>query len=110
EALDAGELWGRHLSNQATRDARSQQAGERLKSQLALETNPLLRPSYDLVVEGVAVTGSDLFFREGSDVTLVFKAKQPGGLKAHMDGFLDRAEKAHQDARRSTGRYGDVES
>ncbi|HEX5271994.1 MAG TPA: hypothetical protein VFW33_15965, partial [Gemmataceae bacterium] len=109
DAMELTDLWGTHLFNQATRDARSQNVGDRLKAQLALETNPLLRPAYDLVVDDVAVTGSDLFLREGSDVTLLFRAKSADALKARMDGFLDNAAKAHKDAKRTTGKCGDVE-
>jgi hypothetical protein len=109
DAMELSDLWGTHLFNQATRDARTQQVGERLKAQLALETNPVLRPAYDLVVDDVAVTGSDLFLREGSDVTLLFRAKSPDALKARLDGFLNNAAKAHPDAKRTTGKYGAVE-
>src|SRR5205085_11312865 len=61
DVLDSSDLWGMHLANQAYREARTQNIGERLKKQLAVETNPLLKPFYDLVAEEVAVTGSDLF-------------------------------------------------
>ncbi len=101
EAMDVTDLWGTHLFNQANRDARGQRVGERLKEQLALETNPLLRPVYDLAVDEVAVAGSDLFLREGSDVTLLFHVKQAAVFKSRMDGFLAKAEKAG--ARKSSG-------
>jgi len=103
QAMDAGDLWGTHLFNQAYREARTQQVGERLKRQLALETEPALRPFYDLVVKEVAVTGSDPFAREGSDVTILFEVKQPEVFKARMESFLTNAEKAHAGAKRSTG-------
>ncbi|HMC89933.1 MAG TPA: DUF1559 domain-containing protein, partial [Gemmataceae bacterium] len=109
EALDVSDLWGRHLFNQATQEARTQLAGERLKAQLAVETNRLLRPVYDLVVEEVAVAGSDLFLAEGSDVSLLFRFKQPDVFKARMDGFLAHAEKAHPDVRRQQGEYLGIE-
>ncbi|HZS09723.1 MAG TPA: hypothetical protein VFD58_33160 [Blastocatellia bacterium] len=105
DAADTSDLWSTHLFNQAYREARTHNAGERLKGQLALETNTLLRPFYDLVVEEVAITGSDLFLREGSDVTMIFRYKQPEIFKARMDGFLDGAEKKRPDAKRSTGNY-----
>jgi hypothetical protein len=105
DAMDLTDLWGTHLFNQAGRDARTQQVGERLKEQLALETNPLLRPVYDLVVDGAAVTGSDLFLREGSDVTLVFRMKNAETFKGRMDGFLARSERAHPEAKKTTGEY-----
>jgi prepilin-type processing-associated H-X9-DG protein len=105
EAVDVNDLWGKHLFNQATQEARTQQVGERLKTQLVVETNRLLRPFYDLVVQEVAVTGSDLFVAEGSDVTLLFRFKQPEVFKARMDGFLTNVEKSRPDAKREQGEY-----
>ena len=109
EAADNSDLWGTHLFNQAYREARTHNVGEQLKQQLALETTPLLRPFYDLVVDEVAITGSDLFLREGSDVTLLFQVKQPEVFKARLDSFLANAEKARPDAKRTAGRYLDVD-
>jgi hypothetical protein len=105
ELLDAGDLWVRHLSNQATREARSQLVGERVRRQLVIETNRLLRPVYDAVVEEVAFTGGDLFLAEGSDVTLLFRARQPEILRERMDGFLANAAKARPDAKRTEDEY-----
>src|SRR5207253_3640643 len=51
DALDAGDLWGAHLFSQVAQEARTQLVGERLRTQLAVETNKLLRPFYDLAVE-----------------------------------------------------------
>jgi hypothetical protein len=109
DAFEAGDLWGSHLSNQALRDTATLDVGERLKRQLAVETDPRTRPFYDLVVDEVAVAGSDPFVREGSDVTLLFRVKQPLLFRGRMDGFLDDAAKARPDARRETGEYLGVE-
>src|SRR5439155_6530245 len=81
ETMEVSDLWGTHLFNQAAQEARTQLLGDRLKNQLVVETNHLLRPFYDVVVEEVAVTGSDLFAREGNDVTLLFRFKQPEVFK-----------------------------
>jgi hypothetical protein len=109
ELMDTSDLWGTHLLSQGAQEARTQLVGERLKKQLAVETNRLLRPFYDLAVERVAVTGSDLFIREGSDVTLIFRMKQPDVFKARMDQFLATAEKSRPDAKRTTGNYQGIE-
>jgi hypothetical protein len=109
DAFEAGDLWGSHLSNQAFRDTATLDVGERLKRQLAVETDPRTRPFYDLVVEGVAVAGSDPFVREGSDVTLLFRVKQPLLFRERLDGFIDAAAKARPDARREAGEYLGVE-
>ena len=105
DAFDAGDLWGSHLYNQAFRDTMTLDVGARLKRQLAVETDPRTRPFYDLVVEEVAVTGSDPFVREGSDVTLLFRVKQPLLFRGRMDDFIDNAAKARPDARREAGEY-----
>jgi len=109
EAIDAFDPWGDHLITQSTRTARTQLATARLRTQLAVHTDPLTRPFYDLVVSEVAITGSDPFFREGTDMTLLFHLKQPEVFRARMDGFLDAAEESHDDAVRTTGKIGGVE-
>jgi hypothetical protein len=102
---DTGDLWARHLFSQAQHEARSQLSAERLKRQLAVETDGLLRPFYDLVVQEVALTGSDLFWREGSDVTLLFRFRQLDVFKLQMDSFLTKAEQSLPDVQRSEGEY-----
>ncbi|MFL6256464.1 MAG: hypothetical protein ACJ74T_15780 [Pyrinomonadaceae bacterium] len=109
DAFDAGDLWGSHLYNQALRDTTTLDVGERLKRQLAVETDPRTRPFYDLVVDEVAVAGSDPFVREGSDVTLLFRVKQPLLFRGRMDGFIEDAAKRRPDAHRETGEYLGVE-
>ena len=103
DLMDAGDLWGRHLFNQAQQEARTHFLGQKLKQQLAVETNPLLRPFYDQVVTDVAVVGSDLFVREGSDVTLLFRFQFPDVFKARMDQFLTNVAQAFPDVRRDAG-------
>ncbi|MCX7426936.1 MAG: tetratricopeptide repeat protein [Planctomycetia bacterium] len=109
DAVDAGDVWGSHLFNQAAQSAKTQRSSDRLKMQLAIQTDPLTRPFYDMVVDEVAITGGDVFFREGSDVTMLFRAKQPEVLRMRMDGFLESAAKSRPDAVRSTGRIGSVD-
>ena len=103
ELLDTGDLWALHLFNQAEQDATSSRVGQRLREQLAVRTDPLSRPFYDLVVEQVAVTGSDLYVREGSDVTLIFQVKQPAVFRARMDQFLSESVGQHAGSVRSQG-------
>jgi hypothetical protein len=105
ELADSGDLWTMHLSHQASKDARSQQIGERLRKQLVIESNKVLRPLYDTVVEDVALTGSDLFFGEGSDVTMIFRLKKPDLFKSRMEGFITKAEKERKDAKKTNDEY-----
>ena len=88
DLIDQGDLWGRHLFSQASQEARTQRVGERLRRQLAVESSPLARPFYDRVVAEVAVTGSDLYVREGSDVTLVFRHRSKDVFQTQMNLYL----------------------
>jgi len=109
DVLEVSSLWGTHLFNQALRDARATDTSARIQTQLVLETPPTLRPFLDLVVEEVAVTGSDLYVREGSDVTMIFRFKQPEVFRPKMDDLLAKAEKNRPDIRRTIGKYLDVD-
>jgi hypothetical protein len=105
QTLEITDLWSTHLFSQAVREARTQRVGERLKEQLAVQTIDLPQALFDQVVEGVAVTGSDLYLREGSDVTLLFQLRNPDLFKDRMDAFLKESQKSHADARASKGEY-----
>jgi hypothetical protein len=98
---DRGDLWGSHLVQQAARTAVALDFGERLRQQLAIETTPILRPFYDQVVERVALTGSDLYLREGTDLTVLFALRQPPLFRARMQSFLQAAQEL-PGARRET--------
>ena len=65
DVIDSADQWSTFIYSQSVKDARTQRVGERVRKQLALAVDPLCRPFYDLVLDGLAVTGSDLFVREG---------------------------------------------
>lgn len=88
---ERGDLWSSHVVQQASRTAAALDFGERLRRQLAIETTPLLRPFYDQVVERVALTGSDPYLREGTDLTVLFALRQPQLFRARMQTFLQEA-------------------
>ena len=103
--LEQGDLWGTHLFSQTAQKAYRHDVRERLMKQLAVETNKLLQPFYDLAVQEMAVAGSDLFAIEGSDVTLLFHLQQPKLFRAQMDGFLKNAEQSTPGVVREVGEY-----
>ncbi|MEX2137927.1 MAG: hypothetical protein WD894_01610 [Pirellulales bacterium] len=105
DLVEIGDLWSMHLFNQAVQEATSSNVGDRLREQLAVRTDPLSKPFYDMVVDQVAITGSDLYLREGSDVTVIFALKQPAVFAARMNKFLDEAKEKHPTARRMHGEY-----
>ena len=73
--LSAADRWGAHLLSAYALEGRDQMTREKLERQLVLETSPQLEPFYDLAVEDVAVTGSDPFLAEGSDVSVLLRLK-----------------------------------
>ncbi len=70
--LGASDKWGSHLLSSYQITGRDCHVRERLESQLLLKATPELDSLYDLVVGEVAIVGSDPFFREGSDVSVIF--------------------------------------
>ncbi len=109
DVLQLSDDWGEHLISQSNRKAYSTQVNDRIMTQLAVETSDLMKPFYDLVVQEVVATGSDLYLTRGSDIALLFRFKQPVVFKAQMEVFLKNSEKAHADAFRGKGKYNGVE-
>lgn len=103
QVVELGDRWGAHMFAQTIGNATTSLTSSRLKTQLAIQTDPITRPFYDMVVEEIAITGSDLYFRAGSDTTVLFAVKQPQVFQLRMDGFLDAAEKSRPGAVRTTG-------
>src|SRR5262249_8694428 len=88
EVSALSELWGGHIFTQALGDARSQVTIERIKKQLGLFHLP--QKSLDaLQIDAVAVTGSDLFLAEGSDVTLLVQSKKLPALLQLVEDVSD---------------------
>lgn len=105
DVLEGGNLFARHLWSQAGEQSFQRATEDRLRQQLAIETNPLARPFYDLVVSELVITGSDPFVNEGSDVTLLLRYEQEFVFRARMDSFLNTAEAAAAGATRSEGTF-----
>lgn len=101
DVLDGGDLFAKHLYTQTDAGAFVRDTEERLRTQLAIDTNPLARPIYDLVVKEIAITGSDPFVAEGSDVTLLFQFEQPAVFQAQMEQYLKKAEQSGSDVKRT---------
>lgn len=105
EVLELSDRWGAHLFSQTSRQAHTSLADERLLAQLALETNDALVPFYDLVVEELAITGNDLYLREGTDVTLIFRFQRPEVFRTQMDAFLVASLEQNRQATRVDREY-----
>lgn len=104
QVTELGDRWGAHMFAQTIGNATTALTSSRLKTQLAIQTDPLTRPFYDMVVDSVAMTGSDLSFRAGTDTTVLFAVKQPQVFRLRMDSFLAAALEANPEATRTTGK------
>ncbi len=100
DIIDGGNLFAKHLYTQTGESAFARDTEQKLRQQLAVETNPLARPFYDLVVKEIAISGSDPFVNEGSDVTLLFRFEQDVLFRAQMDAYLTAAERSISDVTR----------
>jgi Protein of unknown function (DUF1559) len=81
EVTNLSELWGKHLFAQVLGEARSQLTVERIRQQLGFIQLPP-KTLEAIQVDAVAMTGSDLFLGEGSDVTILVQGKGVAGLLA----------------------------
>ncbi len=104
QCLEVTEQWGQFLQQQSLRDSSRHPTRERIERQLALETGTILRLFADAVIDEIAITGSDLMIREGSDVSVLFRYSRPEVFQKQMDLLLVKAAEAHPDIQRNTGR------
>ena len=103
DELDA---WGTPAANLMDRSLEERDLARRYETQLGVVRTALGRALGPEVVESVALTGSDPYFREGSDVTAVFKVRQPAIFGAALDGMLAVHAKAHVGAAKTSVTYG----
>ncbi len=75
---------------------------ERYFEQLCLRKGSLGRRAGSLLLKGVAVTGSDPYLREGSDVTIVFHVANKDLFLAGLKQSLDSARKKYGDDLKET--------
>ena len=100
DVTSLSEMWGGHIFTQALGDAKSQVTVERIKKQLGLFQLPAKAVEL-LEIEGIAVTGSDLFLAEGSDVTVLVHSRKIPALLPLVDGFAFSGKKVE-------GKYLDI--
>jgi hypothetical protein len=103
------EQWGTNLIRAYEVKSHDYQLKQRYERQLCLRSSDLARTLGPLVVRGLAITGSDAYFREGSDVTIIFDVRDRTLFLAAVEPFLDEARKEWGDRlRQSKDTYHDV--
>ena len=98
--LEFGELldlWGTSVLRVYEMKSRDCQLRERYERQLCLKSTALGKVLGPAVVKSVAVTGSDPFVREGTDVAILFQVANRPLFLAAVEKFLEEARKEHGD-------------
>ncbi|MBV9124436.1 MAG: hypothetical protein JO112_13835 [Planctomycetes bacterium] len=88
ELFDLTSDWGDSLLRLFTVRAQDNRVQEKLEDQLCLRRGPLTRLFADGVVAELAVTGSDPFVTEGTDITFLFRLKQADLFQKAADDWL----------------------
>ena len=81
---------------------------DRLQTQLGLETHDALRPIYDRGVSEIAITASDLYFREGTDTTVIMRLREPDVVRQLFDQTLTAATSGRPDGTSEEADYDGV--
>jgi hypothetical protein len=92
--LEFGDLfdrWGTSALRLFQVHSRDDQVRRRYEKQLCVRDTPLIRQLGAALVRGMAVTGSDPYVAEGSDVTMVFHAVNVPLLLAGLQPFIQAA-------------------
>lgn len=92
-----------YVTSQNDQQAYSTGIIDQLKRQLAIEMTDRLIPVYDAAVAEIAIASSDLFFREGADVTLILRLNDGVSVRTEMDRMLESAANNCRDAVKEQG-------
>ncbi|MGF1581217.1 MAG: hypothetical protein ACFCD0_17770 [Gemmataceae bacterium] len=108
--LDVAEKWGAPLLWAFEPHHREYRLRERYETQLCLPTKLLAKELGDGAMESLAVAGSDPYLRDGSDVTIIVRTKNPRGFLNVVDGMIERNRKRFDNQiQRSEAEYQKVE-
>jgi hypothetical protein len=103
--LELGELldqWGTNALRAFHGESHDHQLKQRYEKQLCLGSSALGKTLGPALIHGVAITGSDVYFREGTDVTLIFHVVNRELFLASVDPFIQRARTEYRDQLRET--------
>ena len=90
---ELGEQWGSDLLRAYEVNSRDHGLKRRYEKQLCLRSTVLGKTLGPLVIRGIALTGNDLYLREGSDVSVIFHVRQRGLFLAAVEPFIEEARK-----------------
>ena len=97
-ASDLLRQWGTDLLRMLDVDARDSDLPTKCHGQLCIGVSVLTRMFGDLVIGDVAITGSDPFLREGTDLSVLIQVRNRPLFDQQMKGYVDAALAGHRDA------------
>jgi hypothetical protein len=106
--LDQVDSWGTPAGNLLDERGEERDLAARYEAQLGLRRGPLTRALGPSVIGEVAVVGSDPYVKEGSDVTVMLRAKDRTLLGAALAATLGDLEQAHGKLTHETRDHGGV--
>ncbi len=93
ELMELSEEWGESFLRMFQISARDHHLSQRYEDQLCIRRNALSKLFADEVIEEFAVTGSDFFIAEGTDLSLIFRLKRPDVFRSVAEGWLTASRK-----------------
>ncbi|MBI3821650.1 MAG: hypothetical protein HY289_03110, partial [Planctomycetes bacterium] len=87
--------WGTPASRAYESQSRDHALKERYERQLCLKSTYLGRTLGPLLIKSIAITGSDPYIREGTDVTVLFHVNNRSLFLTGVEQFIDEARKEH---------------
>jgi hypothetical protein len=85
--------WGTNLTRAYEVTSRDHRLKDRYEQQLCLRSTVLGKTLGPLVIKGIGVTGSDAYFREGTDVAILFQVVNQKLFRGAVDVFIGETRK-----------------
>jgi len=106
--LEQADQLGAYVFSQMQQEARTQATPQRILKQLAIDVQPESIARYASWIDSFALTSSDLFFGDGTDVTLLVQLNDGAAFRESMDRALNAIPENFPGTLRSEGRELDV--
>ncbi len=87
--------WGGNVLHAYEQVSRDERIRARYEKQLCLPADRLAEKCGDTTIRSLAITGGDLYWREGSDVSVLFDLKDKKRFMETADSFLQEARKEY---------------
>lgn len=86
--IDLSEQWGESVLRMFQVSARDHHLSQKYEDQLCIKRSALSKLFGDEVIDEFAVTGSDFYIAEGTDVSLIFRLKRPDVFRSAAESWL----------------------